>query len=543
MLPWKARHFLQLTYTIGSVARAISPLPSSRLFAHQRVISSAIHCHHPSFKTARTISTRRFASGPAIGKSLEDTGSIKPLPMADSVVAAAEASCYGENVIGSKTQARMLRRKMKAYGDDGSSSGAKIKGSASGGSASSKALVARKGTESKRVLVVGDTLLYRDLATSDVLPTDTVVDVGCSRGHTTALIAAAGAEMVLGVDIGVDCIATCQRNHAAAMATGNLRFHCADIFAPDARTWAESSGAGKATVLFLDIGGNRDYLAVANALRVCRSFMPNLRLVVVKCKELRSFLRRAPHTAPTSIATHLSKPWVGVEEGSGNESGKGPGKEEEVSLSAGTTAEVQATRQELCNGAVEELQLRGGEAPLALLLELRPTLRFIAGGAPHIAKILAADPRMEAVEVNSKEESISPEVDNAVKVNDDVIDKKNRSRAGRGAEVPDNYRLRIRLWESFESDSLVVGTAAAAPRAPPYNSKKARSFLENQDVQTERLMTALVRDLTNPKAPPPPAPGGWTSRDGASAGEPLERAAAMAAQQQSAGRPLAQLQG
>ena len=474
--------------------------------------------------------------------------------MADSVVAAAEASCYGENVIGSKTQARMLRRKMKAYGEDGSSTGAKIKGSASGkGTASSNALVERKGTESKRVLVVGDTLLYRHLATSEVLPTDTVVDVGCSRGHTTALIAASGAELVLGVDIGVDCIATCQRDHAAAIAAGNLRFHCSDIFASDARAWAENSGAGGATVLFLDIGGNRDYMAVANALRVCRSFMPNLRLVVVKCKELRSFLRRAPHTAPASIATHLSKPWVGDDE---DKPGHGSGKEddEEYALSAGTTAEVQATRQELCNGAVEELQLRGGEAPLALLLELRPTLRFIAGGAPQIAKILAADARMEVVEVDSKgnsssSSSSSSSLEAGDEVNDNggvIIDKKeDQSRVGRGAKVPDNYKLRIRLSSAYYANgaSPADGSTAAAPRAPPYNAKKARSFQENQEVQTERLMTALVRDLTNPKVPPPPAPGAWTSRDGVSAGEPLEKAAAIAARQQSAGRPLAQLQG
>jgi hypothetical protein len=187
---------------------------------------------------------------------------------------------------------------------------------------------------------------------------------------------------------------------------------------------------------------------------------------------------------------------------------------------------------------VEELAARGGEVPLSLLLELRPSLRFVAGGVSQIAKLLAADARMEVVEVVSAAAKAPPPGD-APRSDASIDATTGKPRcdasASRGAFVPDNYRLRVRLRDAAEP---LGGTGVVAPRAPPFNARGARSVAQSQRLQSRRQLVVLRRDLNQP--PPPPASGAG-SRDGGS-GEAAAQAAAVASRHH-AGQPLAQLYG
>lgn len=161
-----------------------------------------------------------------------------------------------------------------------------------------------------RLVVAGDTLLYRHLGQSLIVPADVALEIGSSYGHCTALLAAT-ARRALGVDLSDEATEQARLNFPT------VDFSCGDIFGDLA--WLRAYGPEQVTALFADIGGNRGYRAVVDCLRVCLQLMPALRLIVVKSKELRSFLLRneegvgimmrdlvcAPHQA--DVATALAR--------------------------------------------------------------------------------------------------------------------------------------------------------------------------------------------------------------------------------------------
>ena len=267
-----------------------------------------------------------------------------------------------DNVIASRNQRRRLRGKLKRFGHQGSApEGA-----------------SRRGASSRRIIVVRDTLLYRHLATTELLDTDVGVEVGCSYGSCTALISE-HCSLTIGIDFSQSCIEAC---NSAYSSHPSLRFDCTDLFAPSAAAWAQQSGACNATVLFLDIGGNRTYSIVIRALRACHALMPHLRLCVVKSKELRNFLRA--RTAPASVADHLSRACYEHDDNSaGSKSGDVPNEAQNI---------------ELLRSAFREVVVRGGEIPLALLLTLQPQLRFVAGSRKEVLALLGTDPRLQVVD-------------------------------------------------------------------------------------------------------------------------------------------------
>ena len=87
------------------------------------------------------------------------------------------------------------------------------------------------------------------------------------------------------------------------------------------------------SVVWIDIGGNRDYRSVVAALRACVSRMPILRLAVVKSRELRQLLMRFDGDG-VSIARNLRAP---------------------------------TTEDDIATALVHEVECRGGQLPLELI--------------------------------------------------------------------------------------------------------------------------------------------------------------------------------
>jgi SAM-dependent methyltransferase len=298
-------------------------------------------------------------------------------------------------VVASKTQRRRLRRKLHRT--------AGLPSSSLGGGASTSAAPAADGEwhwcavggpegdrddgsrpQQQRVLVVGETLLYRRLAAVTPAAGDVVADVGCSYGATSALLAGAvgSAGFVYGVDLSEECIGACTARHGPGgpAPLRNARFSRTDILDGDAAgAWARGSSGGggcdaaqsppppppppptNATQVFLDIGGNRGFVPVVGAMRACRALFPRLGLMVVKSKELRQFLMRvsAP-VARDTISSYLTR----GEEGAAAGTSLGEG-------AAAPEAVVAAVRRAVC--------ARGGELPVSMLWVVAPRLRWEVG--------------------------------------------------------------------------------------------------------------------------------------------------------------------
>eukprot|EP00929_Paragymnodinium_shiwhaense_P066886 TRINITY_DN33604_c0_g1_i1.p1 TRINITY_DN33604_c0_g1~~TRINITY_DN33604_c0_g1_i1.p1 ORF type:complete len:462 (-),score=68.16 TRINITY_DN33604_c0_g1_i1:405-1790(-) len=186
-----------------------------------------------------------------------------------------------------------------------------------------------------RVLVAEDTLLYRYLGRSLVGPEDCAFEVGSSYGHCTAVLAAT-ARRVVGIDVSDEVVTEARRLHP------DITFVCGDIFSD--LQWLQGHAPAECTALFLDINGNRNYKPVVDALRICLGIMPNLRLVVVKSKELRSFLL---HNGLRIVMNDL------------------------CSDKAGDEHALAIVRETLLD--------RGGEVPLHLLNMYNPEVRFLIG--------------------------------------------------------------------------------------------------------------------------------------------------------------------
>ena len=215
-------------------------------------------------------------------------------------------------------------------------------------------LVANRGICSPiEFLVVVHTLLYRHLATTLVHDGDRAVEIGTSYGHCTALFPCSER---LGIDHAPEKIEEAARNYPGC------RFVCGDVLNDPDLSWLDC----EATVLFLDIGGGRDYKPVMKALAVCLPVMPRLRLVVAKSTEVVGFLSKFDDAVDT-VARDL------------------------VSIKDDDTA----VAEELAS----EIRCRGGEIPLDQVTSLRcgPRLRYLVGKGRMTAFLKQQAPVLELV--------------------------------------------------------------------------------------------------------------------------------------------------
>ena len=124
-----------------------------------------------------------------------------------------------------------------------------------------KAEAMRGRGEREAVLLCGETNSFRALSRSQILPTDIVLEIGCSYGGATALLASR-AKSVIAVDISSDAL---KRAALTCASHTNVRFEQVDVVEDLARLLDDAVASG-VSVVFVDINGNRAGNIVATLL-------------------------------------------------------------------------------------------------------------------------------------------------------------------------------------------------------------------------------------------------------------------------------------
>ncbi|KAG8470781.1 hypothetical protein KFE25_009202 [Diacronema lutheri] len=130
---------------------------------------------------------------------------------------------------------------------------------------------------------------YRAAALAALLPTDSVLEIGCHSGASTRLVAAhlrsiGGEGAVVGVDIGSSII-----EHARSIASAGVRYEVADAW--DTRALLALSPAF--SVILVDVGGLSSHHGLLDAIALLRqlraAYAPHVRVIIAKSKCVRDF--------------------------------------------------------------------------------------------------------------------------------------------------------------------------------------------------------------------------------------------------------------
>ncbi|KAG5457260.1 MAG: hypothetical protein BJ554DRAFT_2775, partial [Olpidium bornovanus] len=156
------------------------------------------------------------------------------------------------------------------------------------------------------MLVCASTADYRRLARSQCRPSDNILEVGCSYGECTALLAA-HCKRCVGVDIGAEVVAAARERHGGR---ANVEFEQYDVFEWNGHLARKERFAGEDVhAVFVDIGGNRELSTIVRLIPfIRREIRP--RLIVVKSAKLarraeRHFAERsAGPDSPSVTALH-----------------------------------------------------------------------------------------------------------------------------------------------------------------------------------------------------------------------------------------------
>lgn len=129
------------------------------------------------------------------------------------------------------------------------------------------------------VIVCDQTTQYRDLARTQVRPSEFVVELGSSYGVCTALLAMRCAKCI-GVEISEEAVAEARTKYPG------VHFECFDAVLQPQRLEHVSAGA---QTLFVDVGGDRDLGALLQLLPSIQKVQrPNL--IVLKSKKLKAHM-------------------------------------------------------------------------------------------------------------------------------------------------------------------------------------------------------------------------------------------------------------
>ena len=164
-------------------------------------------------------------------------------------------------------------------------------------------------TASPALLICGRTDTFRALARSQVgIGTDSVLEIGCSFGQATRILAPRAASMCA-----VDVSASTLRRAALAVACPSCRFVRLDAVRHAAELLVLAVEVAPAAI-FVDLGGDRDaapVTRVVDRLLNCVAIRGTLRVVVVKCRELYAWAQReqlgrcAPRAGQAAVAGAL----------------------------------------------------------------------------------------------------------------------------------------------------------------------------------------------------------------------------------------------
>lgn len=141
-------------------------------------------------------------------------------------------------------------------------------------------------SQQRLIVLVGETSAYRSCARTLSLPTDRVMELGCSWGDCTRELAAR-VQLVRAADNSADCIERCT---AQLVECPNVETHLLDVFGNPQQT--VSLGAG-VDVVYCDLGGSRALSAayIALVLLLQQELRPNI--MVIKCRAMHAAAVRA----------------------------------------------------------------------------------------------------------------------------------------------------------------------------------------------------------------------------------------------------------
>ena len=143
-----------------------------------------------------------------------------------------------------------------------------------------KAEVMRGRDQERAVLLCGETDSFRALARSMILPTDVVMEIGCSYGGATALLASR-AKSVIAVDVSDDALSRAAKE---CIRHSNVRFERIDVVKDPARLLDDAVASG-VSIVFVDINGNRAGDIVTTLLAALQQRL-HPALTVIKNREL-----------------------------------------------------------------------------------------------------------------------------------------------------------------------------------------------------------------------------------------------------------------
>eukprot|EP00438_Fugacium_kawagutii_P023429 Skav207930 [mRNA] locus=scaffold1441:293494:298136:+ [translate_table: standard] len=126
---------------------------------------------------------------------------------------------------------------------------------------------------------------FRQLARSRPLQGDRILEVGCCFGQCTVLLARAAAE---------ECVELTAERLKEAELTGVARSLRFDMLAHPELLRILASCSPPFTVVFADIGGNRELTHVVELLQLLSTTMHDLQYIAVKSDALASELGAAP---------------------------------------------------------------------------------------------------------------------------------------------------------------------------------------------------------------------------------------------------------
>jgi len=143
------------------------------------------------------------------------------------------------------------------------------------------------------IIVAKEESTYRKAVINHVKETDSVLEIGCHVGVTTALISKY-AKSSFGIDSSEFSIQAAKKRFSHDEKLKNLHFFCAD--ASDKRSVVKCLSNDKykenITVIFIDVSGNRDPGFVLNLMESYdRIFHP--RLFVIKNFKLQNFVEKS----------------------------------------------------------------------------------------------------------------------------------------------------------------------------------------------------------------------------------------------------------
>ena len=136
------------------------------------------------------------------------------------------------------------------------------------------------------ILVTSDTIYYRQLATSQTTKEDKVLEIGCSTGKTSEILSKQASSYV-----GFDTSKTMVEETLVKIRSESSVCHQVDALKDPTLAQELACQSSEPSIVFMDIGGNRELVGVIRMLHWIMNSFSNVRLVVVKSKALFDTVR------------------------------------------------------------------------------------------------------------------------------------------------------------------------------------------------------------------------------------------------------------